>query len=51
MTLTIFLTDEIAGKSFWYRLWWQGGIDPDDPYNPKDNPDHGKTCPSVFTFI
>ncbi|CAL8113391.1 unnamed protein product [Orchesella dallaii] len=29
------------GKSFWYRLWCTGGIDPDDPYNPKDNPDHG----------
>lgn len=29
------------GQTFWYRLWCTGGIDPDDPYNPKDNPDHG----------
>lgn len=32
---------EKSGKPFWYRAFFTGGIDPDDPYNPKDNPDHG----------
>lgn len=27
--------------SIFYKLWCTGGIDPNDPYNPLDNPDNG----------
>ncbi|KAF3430194.1 hypothetical protein E2986_13313 [Frieseomelitta varia] len=35
-----------ANKSWFYRALCTGGVDPDDPYNPVDNPEHG--CMSWF---
>ncbi|XP_071874799.1 patched domain-containing protein isoform X3 [Bombus fervidus] len=36
----------IANRSWLYRALCSGGVDPDDPYNPIDNPEHG--CMSWF---
>ncbi|XP_034190230.2 patched domain-containing protein isoform X1 [Osmia lignaria lignaria] len=33
-------------RSWFYRALCTGGVDPDDPYNPVDNPEHG--CMSWF---
>ncbi|XP_017764306.1 PREDICTED: patched domain-containing protein 3 [Eufriesea mexicana] len=33
-------------RSWFYRALCTGGVDPDDPYNPTDNPEHG--CMSWF---
>lgn len=35
-----------ANRSWLYRALCSGGVDPDDPYNPIDNPEHG--CMSWF---
>lgn len=35
-----------ANRSWLYRALCTGGVDPDDPYNPVDNPEHG--CMSWF---
>ncbi|XP_076684243.1 patched domain-containing protein isoform X2 [Andrena cerasifolii] len=35
-----------ANRSWLYRVLCSGGVDPDDPYNPVDNPEHG--CMSWF---
>lgn len=35
-----------SNRSWFYRALCTGGVDPDDPYNPTDNPEHG--CMSWF---
>ncbi|XP_033337627.2 patched domain-containing protein isoform X1 [Megalopta genalis] len=35
-----------SNRSWLYRALCTGGVDPDDPYNPVDNPEHG--CMSWF---
>ncbi|XP_033320041.1 patched domain-containing protein 3 isoform X2 [Bombus bifarius] len=35
-----------SNRSWLYRALCSGGVDPDDPYNPIDNPEHG--CMSWF---
>ncbi|XP_031829952.1 patched domain-containing protein isoform X2 [Nomia melanderi] len=35
-----------TNRSWFYKALCTGGIDPDDPYNPVDNPEHG--CMSWF---
>jgi len=36
-----FKYDISAHRSWLYRMLCSGGIDPDDPQNPIDNPEHG----------
>lgn len=36
-----FQFDILAHRSWFYRVLCSGGIDPDDPHNPIDNPEHG----------
>lgn len=42
----ILLSSFSANRSWLYRALCTGGVDPDDPYNPVDNPEHG--CMSWF---
>jgi len=38
--VTVTPRSKSAGRPWFTRLFFTGGVDPDDPHNPKDNRDH-----------